>query len=353
MCLAPKIAESSTRWRFPTRAIAVAWGIAMLAACAAAPATTNGTARIFDVNGQRYIDESTLVARLAATRYRLLGEIHDNPEHHALRARLVGALTERGLHPAVVFEQFDLDHEAALAAAQTPGTDAETLADAGQFDRRGWRWPLHKPIVEAALRAGLPIHAGNLSRAAIDAAERSSQKPDAPWYARLRAARWSETQARKLRDEIADSHCGQLPASVVPRLALAQRIRDAAMAQALVDDATADGAILIAGNGHVRADLGVPVYLHAPKSPDAGASSLSIGFVEVTPEEARQADFPRGLADPGAFDYLWITTKATRDDPCADFTMPAPAKSRRARRAARRWSREAEANRPRGAQRGE
>ncbi len=328
MRVAPKIVESSTRLRVPARAIAVAWGIAMLAACATTPATTNGTARIFDVNGQRYIDEATLAARLAATRYRLLGEVHDNPEHHALRARLVGALATRGVHPAVVFEQFDLDHEAALRATQTPGTDAETLADAGQLDRRGWRWPLHKPIVEAALRAGLPIHAGNLSRAAIDVAERSSQKPDARWYTRLRAARWSETQARELHDEIADSHCGQLPASVVPRLVLAQRIRDAAMAQALVDDATADGAILIAGNGHVRADLGAPIYLHAPGLPDASAPSLSIGFVEVTPEEAQQPDFPRGLADPGEFDYLWITAKATREDPCADFTMPAPAKSR-------------------------
>lgn len=319
MCLAPKIAESSTRWRFPTRAIAVAWGIAMLAACAAAPATTNGTARIFDVNGQRYIDESTLVARLAATRYRLLGEIHDNPEHHALRARLVGALTERGLHPAVVFEQFDLDHEAALAAAQTPGTDAETLADAGQFDRRGWRWPLHKPIVEAALRAGLPIHAGNLSRAAIDAAERSSQKPDAPWYARLRAARWSETQARKLRDEIADSHCGQLPASVVPRLALAQRIRDAAMAQALVDAATSDGAILIAGDGHVRRDLAVPVYL-----PPADGATVSLGFIEATAEDWAEPDFPDAfrLAPPG-FDFVWFTATVRRKDPCEQ--MPAAA----------------------------
>jgi uncharacterized iron-regulated protein len=327
MRVAPKILGSFTRLRTPARAIAVAWGIAMVAACAAAPATPKGAPRIFDVNGQRYIDEAALVARLATTRYRLLGEVHDNPEHHALRARLVGALAARGVHPAVVFEQFDLDHEAALRAAQMPGIDAERLADAGHLDRRGWRWPLHEPIVEAALRAGLPIHAGNLSRAAIDAAEHGSQKPSALWYARLRAARWSEAQARKLRDEISESHCGQLPASVVPRLVLAQRIRDAAMAQALVDDATADGAILIAGNGHVRADLGVPVYLRAPGLPDANAASVSIGFVEVTPEEARQPDFPRDLANAGAFDYLWITAKATRDDPCVDFTMPAPAKS--------------------------
>jgi uncharacterized iron-regulated protein len=303
--------------------------VAALAACAA-PATppSDPAPRIFDVKARRYIDEATLLTALARARYRLLGEVHDNPAHHAIRARLVSALAARGLRPAVVFEQFDLDHEAALREAQSHGVDAEELADAGQLDRRGWQWPLHKPIVEAALRAGLPIHAGNLSRAALDAAQRSSRKPDAPWYARLRAARWSETQARELHDAIAESHCGRLPANVVPRLVLAQRIRDAAMAQALVDDATADGAILIAGNGHVRADLGVPVYLHAPGSPDANAPSIRMGLVEATREDARRPDFPQGLADRGAFDYLWITAKATRDDPCVDFSMPAPTRLR-------------------------
>jgi uncharacterized iron-regulated protein len=301
--------------------------VAALAACATPAAIpSDRAARIFDVKARRYIDEAALVAALTVAHYRLLGEVHDNPAHHTLRARLIIALAARGLRPAVVFEQFDLDHEAALREVQAHGVDAEVLADAGHLDRRGWRWPLHKPIVEAALRAGLQIHAGNLSRAALDAAQRSSRKPDAPWYTRLRAARWSETQARALRDAIAESHCGQLPASVVPRLVLAQRIRDAAMAQALVDDATADGAVLIAGNGHVRADLGVPVYLHAPGSQDANAPSVSVGLVEATPEDARQPDFPQGLAARGAFDYLWITAEAARDDPCADFSMPAPTK---------------------------
>ncbi|MGE5169066.1 MAG: ChaN family lipoprotein [Rudaea sp.] len=296
---------------------------AALAACAALPTTASGRGpRIFDVKAQRYIDEPALVAALARARYRLLGEVHDNPEHHALRARLVAALAATGMRAAVVFEQFDLDHEAALRDAQSQRVDAERLADAGHLDRRGWRWPLHRPIVEAALAAGLPIHAGNLSRAALDAAQRSSRKPDAAWYARLRATSWSEAQARTLHDDIVESHCGQLPASVVPRLVLAQRIRDAAMAQALVDDATADGAILIAGNGHVRADLGVPVYLHARGLPDANASSVSVGLVEATPEDERRADFAQAVArDRGVFDYLWITAPASRDDPCAAFSM--------------------------------
>src|SRR5439155_15184454 len=111
------------------------------------------------------------------------------------------------------------------------------------------------------------------------------------WSARLRAARWTGREAATLRADIVESHCNKLPEAVVPRLVLAQRVRDAAMAQALVNDATADGAILIAGNGHVRNDLGVPVYLHAPGLPDAAAQSISLALIEVAPEDERSDDF--------------------------------------------------------------
>jgi uncharacterized iron-regulated protein len=93
------------------------------------------------------------------------------------------------------------------------------------------------------------------------------------------------------------------------------------MSQALADDATNDGAILIAGNGHVRADRGVPVYLHAPGLADADARSVSVGFVEVGPSDGRAADFPRQVvADHPGFDYLWFSRPIARDDPCADIT---------------------------------
>jgi uncharacterized iron-regulated protein len=276
-------------------------------------------ALIWDVRASRFVTEAQLVAALANARYRLLGEIHDNPAHHAIRARLISALVARGMRPAVVMEQFDLDRDDALRAAQASGRDAEGLADAGRLDRKGWQWPMHKPILEAALAAGLPVRAANLPRDLLRADVQSLAEGDtARWSSRFHAARWTEAQAAELRADIAASHCGKVPDSIVPRLVLAQRLRDAAMAQALVDAETADGAILIAGDGHVRADLGVPVYLHAPGLPGTAARSIGVGFVEASAEEQHSSDFPRRLADdnPG-FDYLWFTTPAAREDPCA------------------------------------
>lgn len=276
--------------------------------------------RIWDVRAARFVAERELVAALAEARYRLLGEVHDNPAHHAIRARLIASLAATGARPAVVFEQLDLDHDPAIVAAQAAGADAEQLADAGRLDRKAWRWPLHKPVFEAALAAGLPVRAGNVPRVALrgDLQAAADKESAAIWFARLHAARWTEAQAAALRAEIVADHCNKLPEAVVPRIVLAQRVRDAAMAQALVNDATASGAILIAGNGHVRADLAVPVYLHAPATPDADARSVSLGLIEVTSAQERAGDFPRQVvaAHPG-FDYLWLTPPVARENPCA------------------------------------
>jgi uncharacterized iron-regulated protein len=282
--------------------------------------------RIFDVRSARFIAESQLVADLAATRYRLLGEVHDNPEHHAIRARLMVAIAATGARPAVVFEQFNLDRDVAVMAAQAAGADAEELADAGRLDRKGWIWPMHKPLLEVALRLGLPVRAGNLPREMLREDPQATLAKDSGTfgYARFRAARWTDAQAAALRAEIFEAHCGKVPEAVIPRIVLAQRLRDAAMALALVDDATLGGAILIAGNGHVRADLGVPVYLHAPGLPGADARSISLGLIEVTADDERATDFPRKIvaAHPG-FDYVWFTPPAPRDDPCASIGEPA------------------------------
>lgn len=265
------------------------------------------------------------MAQLAVARYRLLGEVHDNPAHHQIRARLITRIAATGARPAVVLEQFDLDRDEALAVAQAAGADAEQLVDAGGLDRKSWGWPLHEPIVDAALAMRLPLRAGNLSRAQLGTLQAGAiPRAGASWYARFHAARWTDAQAAGLRNDIVESHCHRLPEAIVPRLVLAQRARDAAMAQALVDDATMDGAILIAGNGHVRADRGVPVYLHAEGLRDADARSISVGIIEVRPEDERRSDFPQQvIADHPGFDYVWLTEAAARDDPCERIAIPA------------------------------
>lgn len=288
-------------------------GCALLGGCAGGPPGEAAplAGRVVDARG-RFVAERDLVEALLRTRYRLLGERHDNPSHATLRARWIDALAAAGARPAVVMEIFTLDHDAALREAQSRGADADALAAAGGLDRGAWLWPMHRPIVEAALRAGLPVRAANLPRTALrGAALDDALRGDSAWAGRLRASPWSAAQADALRESIVDGHCGKLPEAAVPRIALAQRARDAAMAQALVDAATADGAVLIAGNGHVRRDLGVPAYLHEDRG-------VAVGLVEVMADEAANA---RRDDRKRAFDFVAFTTATAREDPCG--AMPA------------------------------
>ncbi len=160
----------------------------------------------------------------------------------------------------------------------------------------------------------MPVHAGNASRAELGVVMRTGELTgiDPAVRARLARASWSGAQAAELAGDIRASHCNKLPEAAVPRVALAQRVRDAAMAEALTRDATGDGAILIAGNGHVRRDLAVPVYLDA-----APQEIVSVAWLEATAAEMDAPDFPqRALGDRAGFDYVWFTPPVARPDPC-------------------------------------
>lgn len=265
--------------------------LAILAGCALRrPSVLEG--RIRDVRARAFVEEEALLEVLRRARYRLLGEIHDNPAHHAIRARLVDALGRSGLKPVVAFEQFDSMHDPALQRLfLEKKPTAESVADAVRFEREAWNWDFYRPIVEAALRHGMPLRAANLSR--NETMRIAKEAPPA-----LPHAAWTPERQKALEKFIVEGHCNALPDRAIPGMVAAQRARDARLAQAL-REAPKDGAILIAGNGHVRNDFGVPLYLDRP--------SLSVGFVEG--DERRELPF----------DYAWFTSRTERADPCEAF----------------------------------
>jgi hypothetical protein len=76
----------------------------------------------------------------------------------------------------------------------------------------------------------------------------------------------------------------------------------------------ADGAVLIAGAGHVRRDYGVPRYLRRLSGGDA---MVSLAFVETGVETGAEARDPAAAHGAGdAYDVVWFTAAAPREDPC-------------------------------------
>jgi uncharacterized iron-regulated protein len=279
------------------------------------------TGRIWDISSGRFIDRQSLAIHLARADFVLLGERHDNPDHHLLQAEVLRTLIADGRRPAVGFEMFGLDDASAIAdhLAAAPN-DAAGLGRAVNWNKSGWPdWAMYQPIAEAALQAKLRIVATNLPLAT--AKKMSSDG----WAALQPPVRRELGLDRPLSDlmfatmaaDIRNSHCGYAPEEGIKVMMDVQRARDAQMAQSLIAAGEPDGAILVAGAGHVRNDYGIPIYLTA-KAP--GKRVISIAFLEVDnqkPEPHNYAlPYPNGRLP---FDYVWFTPRVDDEDPCEKF----------------------------------
>lgn len=249
-------------------------------------------------------DLDRLQAALRAQPLVLLGEVHDHPAQHALRARALQRLLAEGARPALLMEQFDREQQPAIdRLLATPGADADALiAAAWPQGNAGWQWPLYRPFITLALQHRLRLVAANVSRA--DTRRVISGGLAAAGFDAAVPADIADAQAAA----IVASHCGQVDEPLARKMMLAQVARDQFMARQLVAHADG-GALLLAGNGHVRRDIGVPRWLPAAWQP----RSLVIGLLEP------------GAAPAQAFDLVLRTAAVERPDPCAGMPVMRPA----------------------------
>jgi uncharacterized iron-regulated protein len=101
------------------------------------------------------------------------------------------------------------------------------------------------------------------------------------------------------QQEIVIGHCNMLPEMMIGGMVNAQVARDIWMAKIIRDQQPRD-VVLIAGNGHVRKDIGVGYWINqvAP-----ALSVRSVGFIE---------DRENG----GRYDSIQTLAPQQRDDPC-------------------------------------
>lgn len=230
----------------------------------------------------------------------LLGEVHDNAAQHALRLEAFSAWLDSGARPALALEQFDRERQAQIdrLIAQSPPPDANALIAAAGGP--GWAWDHYRPFIALALQHGLPIVAANVSRTEARRVMREG----------LAATGFvPEVPAAVLKahaEDIEASHCGVLDAATAQRMALAQVARDQHMARVLQQHA-GRGVVLLAGNGHVRTDVGAPLWLPS----ELRARSEAIGVLEEGDPET-------------AYDRRIYTPAQERPDPCAAMRPPKP-----------------------------
>ena len=206
---------------------------------------------------------------LAAQDVLVLGEVHDNPAHHALQAARVAELEPS----AIVFEMLT-PAQAGKALPDLRG-DPAALAKALEWSKSGWPdFEMYYPIFAAA--------------------------PEAAIY----GAQVPREEAREALQMSA--HCDALPPDILPGMVDIQRLRDAALARAVLNalDETGGPVAVITGNGHARRDWGMPAVLEFARS---GLEIVVLGQTED--------DGPL----EGDFDEVISAPAVDRPDPCAAF----------------------------------
>lgn len=225
-----------------------------------------------------------------------------------------------GRRPALAMEMLDPAQQAAVdAALAAPGPTPEAFRDAVGWDRSGWPpFAIYRPLLEVALAARLPVVAANLSRgAAREVVHRGAGALPAPVQALLaRAGPLQAAEAAERREEMAAQHCGELPEPFLDPMVLTQRARDAQLAQALLEGATAGGGVLVTGAEHARRDRAAAAFLLTAGA--APGDVLSVAFREVEPGEDDPA-----AAGPLPWDWVVFTPGAERGDPCEGLRRPA------------------------------
>lgn len=267
----------------------------LLSACQHVSAPPPVVGEIRDVRSGQTLTPQALIARLAKPSRLIVGEQHDNRDHHALQLWLLQTLGVQRPQGSLLLEMLTPSQQASVDDVRRASSLPADLPGALAW-QEGWEWALYQPIIRFALSQPYPVLAANL-----DTAEVRSVYAKAPT---LTGARSNAASVKaELLEQISDSHCGLLPTSQMPAMLAVQQQRDRRMAERLLEAPTPS--LLFAGAYHARKDVGAQIHL------------LDLG--------EREAPTVLMLAQEGSevtaamADYVWYTPAKPGPDYCAQM----------------------------------
>ncbi len=205
-----------------------------------------------------------VVDDLASARVVYLGERHRLARHHAIQARIVAALADRGAKPAVAMEQLEADQQPVVDRYNRGEIDFAALVDQSQWEQRWSGCRQYRGVVAAARAAGAPVVAINAPKEIIRAVARGGgvEKLDPDTRALLPDRIVTDDPAyRTLLGLYLPAHTAA--ARMMEGMTEAQIARDEAMAENLCRFLRSDAgrgrtAVVILGSGHCSYGLGTP-----------------------------------------------------------------------------------------------
>ncbi|WP_424987625.1 ChaN family lipoprotein [Microbulbifer sp. S227A] len=241
-----------------------------------------------------------VIARLQNADVVIVGEVHDNPAHHANQHAVLSALQPK----AVVWEMLTRDEAGRITSEMIHAP--ERLATALEWSQSGWpAFSMYHQVFLAAPDAR--IFGGEVPREAALATIQSGPATvfgaDAERYGLTTHLPEAQEAAREALQFAA--HCEAVPRERMRAMVDIQRLRDAVLAREVIAafKETGGPVAVITGNGHARRDWGIPVYLDRVQP---GLNLFVLGQSEA------------GRID-GAFDAVLDSEAPAREDPCTAF----------------------------------
>ena len=261
--------------------------------------------KIYSLEQQTFITEKALLASLQKAHYVLIGEKHDNEDHHRLELQLLESLLNKP-HTHVVFEMLT-DKQQNNIASLRPNDSKDQIHKKLAWNDKGWPWKDYAPLIQSSLLKGAMINAGNIDRATIMQIYTQKNNDALFSQARFQTIKNIPVSAKnQILNQVFESHCQLMAkAKLVPMMTI-QLARDASMANAML--ASEEPSILIAGSFHTQKNMGVPLHLRQVTK----KVSKTILLAEVSTNQPRPEDY----ASLSEADYIWFTPKQVEKDYC-------------------------------------
>ena len=269
--------------------------------------------QIWDSSADAFISVEEIANKSLAASYLILGEKHDNPDHHALQLAFVNLLLNNNKLMQLVFEMMKTDSQSLLNRIQQQQFDSDSDLKAYlNWDEEGWDWEFYGPLIEAGYEAEVALAAGNITNSRMSEVYGFESLP-------VEFDVLDESTIEQLYVDIDESHCGLLPESQFPAMVRVQQARDFSMASSMAAPDSNSTIVLITGNYHARQDLGVPNYLVARHKNLSMEDIISIGFMEVQSGENNPESYLQQYGEVAAHDYIWFTPMISEEDYCASL----------------------------------
>lgn len=240
---------------------------------------------IRDNKSGQALSAQQLAERLAVASRVLVGEQHDNPDHHALELWLMQVLAARRPQGSLLLEMLNPDQQARVTAVQSDLVQEKYPSDlpVALSWQKAWDWSLYGSLMRYLLAQPYPVMSANLDTNEI-----------MPTYRQVPESSGSLSAAPAVHERllalIRDSY-GVLPEDRLPALLAVQQQRDRRMAQSLL--AAPLPSVLFADAWHVRKDVGVPLHLA-----DLGVTEPAVVLLLARMGEE---------VEPQSADYVWYT----------------------------------------------